>query len=71
MTISSVYAQKMAHAANSPHKRSALETFIHSVVDARDPATQHPAEKWVKSETTAKSDHVLAGNDAALLTLYC
>jgi hypothetical protein len=69
MTLSSVYAQKMAHATNSPRKSSALETFIPSVVHARDPTTQHPVEKWLKATITAKTDQVLAGMAAALLTM--
>jgi predicted transcriptional regulator of viral defense system len=49
MTLSSVYAQKMAMAANSPRKHSALKNFVPSVVHAPDPTMQHPAKKWLKS----------------------
>jgi hypothetical protein len=69
MTISSVYIQKMVHAANSSRKRSALETFIPSMVDAHNPKAQHPAKNWFKSSTTSESNQVLAGTATALLTI--
>jgi hypothetical protein len=69
MTLSSVYAQKMTTAANSPRKRSARETFVPSIIYAREPAAQHPAERWLKSSQLFNQDQILAGTVAALLTM--
>jgi hypothetical protein len=69
MTISLVYTQKMATAANSPRKQSALKTFVPLVVNAQDPAMEHPAKRCLKSSSAFKHDHILVGMAAVLLTM--
>jgi hypothetical protein len=68
-TISSIFAQKMALAANSPRKRSATNNFTVSVVNAREAGRQHPATKWLKATGARKTESILSGATAALLTV--
>jgi hypothetical protein len=53
----------------SPRKHSPLEAFVPSVVNAQNPATQHPAKKWLKSTPGYKHNQILEGTAAALLTM--
>jgi hypothetical protein len=65
--LSSIYAHKMAIAANSPRKKSALLGYEPSVVYTRNTKPEHPAKKWLKSSPLEKHDSLLAGIPAALL----
>jgi hypothetical protein len=65
--IPSIYAHKMAIAANSPRKKSALLGYEPSVVYTRRTNPEHPAKKWLKSSPLEKHDGILAGVPAALL----
>jgi hypothetical protein len=66
---SSIFALKMALAANSPRKRSATSNFSVSVVNARSAGRHHPATKWLKATGSRKTESILSGATAALLTL--
>jgi hypothetical protein len=65
--LSSIYTQKLAIAANSPHKKSALLSYNPSVIYTRDTKPEHPTKKWLKSSPLEKCDSILAGIPAALL----
>jgi hypothetical protein len=67
--LSSIFAQQMALAAISPRKRSATQNFNVSVVNTREAGKQHPASKWLKSTGARKTESILSGATAALLTI--
>jgi hypothetical protein len=68
-TLPSIFAQKMAIAANSPCKKSGPQNFKASIVNSRKAGKQHPATKWLTATGARKTKSILSGSTAALLTI--